>query len=75
MAHKGTCVIYIPGNHDEMFRDYVGPGFGGIELAQEAIHEADDGRLLLVTHGDMFDSIVLYAKWFAFLGKRRTPCC
>jgi UDP-2,3-diacylglucosamine pyrophosphatase LpxH len=24
--------------------------------------------LLLVTHGDMFDSVVLYAKWLAFLG-------
>jgi UDP-2,3-diacylglucosamine pyrophosphatase LpxH len=68
MAHKGTRVVYVPGNHDEMFRDYVGLGFGGVELAHEAIHETADGRLLLVTHGDMFDSVVLYAKWLAFLG-------
>ena len=34
----------------------------------EAVHETADGRHLLVTHGDMFDSVVLYAKWLAFLG-------
>lgn len=68
MARKGTRVVYVPGNHDEMFRDYTGLDFGGIELAHEAIHETADGRLLLVTHGDMFDSVVLYARWLAFLG-------
>lgn len=68
MARKGTRVVYVPGNHDEMFRDYVGLDFGGIELEMEAIHETADGRYLLVTHGDMFDSVVLYAKWLAFLG-------
>lgn len=68
MARKGTRVVYVPGNHDEMFRDYTGLDFGGVELAHEAIHETADGRLLLVTHGDMFDSVVLYARWLAFLG-------
>jgi UDP-2,3-diacylglucosamine pyrophosphatase LpxH len=29
-----------------------------------------DGRRLLVTHGDAFDGIVLYAKWLAFLGDK-----
>ena len=68
MAHRGTRVVYIPGNHDEMFRDYVGFSFGGIELHMEAIHETADGRKLLVTHGDAYDGVVLYAKWLAFLG-------
>lgn len=68
MARKGTRVVYVPGNHDEMFRDYTGLDFGGIELVYEAIHETADGRTLLVTHGDMFDSVVLYARWLAFLG-------
>ena len=27
-----------------------------------------DGKKLLVIHGDQFDSIVLYARWLAFLG-------
>ena len=32
------------------------------------IHTTADGRRLLVLHGDQFDSIVLYARWLAFLG-------
>jgi UDP-2,3-diacylglucosamine pyrophosphatase LpxH len=67
-AKHGTRVIYVPGNHDEAFRDYVGLNLGGIELLPEAIHETADGRKLLVMHGDEFDGVVLYARWLAFLG-------
>ncbi|MBB6124864.1 UDP-2,3-diacylglucosamine pyrophosphatase LpxH [Sphingobium subterraneum] len=70
MAHRGTRVIYIAGNHDEMFRDYAGMHFGGIDLVNDAIHVTADGRRLLVTHGDMFDGVVLYARWLAFLGDK-----
>lgn len=68
MAKHGTRVIYVPGNHDEHFRDYVGLEFGGIELLAEDIHVTADGRRLLVIHGDQFDNVVLYHKWLAFLG-------
>ena len=68
MAHKGTRVVYVVGNHDEMLHDYVGMGFGGIELTDEAVHTTADGRRLMVTHGDAFDGIVLYHRWLAFLG-------
>ena len=68
MAHRGTRVVFVAGNHDEMLRDYAGLTFGGIELALEAIHVTADGRKLLVTHGDSFDGVVLYARWLAFLG-------
>lgn len=68
LARDGTRVVFIPGNHDELARDYVGMTFGGVEVLAEAIHETADGRLLLVTHGDMFDGVVLYARWLAFLG-------
>lgn len=67
-AKHGTRVVYVPGNHDEMFRDYAGLNFGGIELLAEAIHETADGRRLLVLHGDEFDGVVRYARWLAFLG-------
>jgi UDP-2,3-diacylglucosamine pyrophosphatase LpxH len=68
MAKHGTRVIYIPGNHDEAFRDYVGLHFGGVEVLPEALHLTADGRTILVLHGDEFDGIVLYARWLAFLG-------
>jgi UDP-2,3-diacylglucosamine pyrophosphatase LpxH len=67
-AKHGTRVVYVPGNHDEVFRDYVGLNFGGVELLPEAVHETADGRRLLVLHGDEFDGVVLYARWLAFLG-------
>ena len=68
MAHRGTRVVFIAGNHDEVFRDYAGFTFGGVELALEAEHITADGRRLLVTHGDQFDGVVLYSRWLAFLG-------
>jgi UDP-2,3-diacylglucosamine pyrophosphatase LpxH len=68
MAKHGTRVIYVPGNHDEHFRDYVGLEFGGIELLDSDVHTTADGRRLLVIHGDQFDNVVLYHRWLAFLG-------
>ena len=68
IAKTGTRVVYIPGNHDDAFRDYVGLDFGGVELLPEDIHETADGRRLLVLHGDEFDNVVRYARWLAFLG-------
>jgi len=67
-ARKGTRVVFVPGNHDEMFRDYVEHHFGGIEVAADAIHVLADGRRLLVLHGDSFDAVVRYARWLAVLG-------
>ncbi len=67
-AHRGTRVVFIPGNHDEMFRQFAGLTFGGIEVRRNAIHETADGRSLLVTHGDEFDAVVMCHRWLAFLG-------
>ena len=67
-VRKGTRIVYIPGNHDEFLRDYVGSNFGGIEIAEEAIHEAEDGRRILILHGDKFDTVVRNIKWLAVLG-------
>lgn len=68
LARKGKQLIYIPGNHDELFRDYLGLVFGGIKLQGSALHVTADGKRLLVLHGDEFDAVVLYSKWLAQLG-------
>ena len=68
LAHRGTRVVLVAGNHDEMLRPYAGMTFGGVEVALETIHHTADGRRLLVTHGDAFDVVVLYHRWLAFLG-------
>jgi len=70
MAHRGTRVVLVTGNHDEMLRDYAGLTFGGVEVVTETVHRTANGRLLLVTHGDSFDGVVLYARWLAFLGDK-----
>lgn len=67
-VRKGGRIIYIPGNHDECFRDYTGSNFGGIEIVEEAIHECADGRRMLLLHGDKFDTVVRNVKWLALLG-------
>lgn len=67
-ARKGTRIIYVPGNHDEFLRDYVGSNFGGVEIVEEAIHETVDGRRILVLHGDKFDMVIRHAPWLALLG-------
>jgi UDP-2,3-diacylglucosamine pyrophosphatase LpxH len=68
MARKGVSVIYVPGNHDEVARDFCGVHFGGVVVARDAIHQTADGRRFLVTHGDDFDAVVQHAKWLALLG-------
>ena len=67
-ARKGARIVYVPGNHDEFLRDYCGTHFGGVEVAETAIHEARDGRRYLVIHGDHFDMVVKHARWLALLG-------
>ncbi len=70
MAHRGTRVVFVVGNHDEMLREYAGLTFGGVELVLDTVHRTADGRRLLVTDGDSFDGVVLYAKWLALLGDK-----
>ena len=67
-ARKGTQVVFIPGNHDEFARRYLGLNFGGVDVAEEWIHETADGRRLWITHGDLFDGVIQCARWLAHVG-------
>ena len=67
-VRKGSHLVYVPGNHDEFLRDYIGTTFGGIEIADSRIHESADGKRYLVIHGDQFDMVVRHARWLAHLG-------
>ena len=67
-ARKGARLVYLPGNHDEFLRDYLGTHFGGIEVRNTDIHLTADGKRLLVIHGDQFDVVVRHARWLAFFG-------
>jgi len=57
-ARAGTRVIYIPGNHDEWLREFVGSCFHGVEIEPNATHTTADGRRFFVSHGDEFDALL-----------------
>lgn len=67
-ARKGTKLVYIPGNHDENFRNFLNLRFGRVAVLEEAIHLCANGRRYLVLHGDKFDGVVRFAPWLARLG-------
>jgi UDP-2,3-diacylglucosamine pyrophosphatase LpxH len=67
-VRKGARMIYVPGNHDEFARDYIGMVFGGVEVADHAYHMTADKKRLLIVHGDQFDIVVQHARWLAWLG-------
>ncbi len=67
-ARQGTEIIYIPGNHDDMMRNYIGTHFGHIIVQDEVIHTTLIGERLLVMHGDVFDQVVQHGRWLAFIG-------
>ena len=69
-ARKGARIVYVPGNHDEVLRDFYGTHFGGIEVVKDTIHYAADGRRYLVIHGDLFDIVIRHARWLALLGNK-----
>lgn len=67
-ARHGTRVVFVPGNHDEALREYVGTSFGDVELLAEYVHTTADGRRFVLLHGDEFDQVTRYHRWVAVLG-------
>lgn len=69
-AKHDTRVVYVPGNHDEVMRQYCGMTVGNIEIHNEVVHETADGRRLLVLHGDQFDAAVISSPLLGLIGSR-----
>ncbi len=67
-ARHDVKVFLIPGNHDEVLRDYVGNAFGNISILREWVHTASDGRRYLLLHGDEYDQITTCHRWVSILG-------
>lgn len=66
-ARKGARVVYIPGNHDELVRDFFG-SYGKIDIQQSALHVTANGERVLIIHGHELDTVVQNVKWLAFAG-------
>lgn len=67
-ARRGEQVVLIPGNHDEVLREYIGASFGDIRIAEEHVYETVNGKRLLLLHGDAFDQVTRHHRWLAVLG-------
>jgi len=66
-AWAGVTIRYTPGNHDAFLREFL-RDFIWVEVADEFIHEAADGRRYVVIHGDQFDDVESKAAWLSKLG-------
>jgi UDP-2,3-diacylglucosamine pyrophosphatase LpxH len=64
----GTEIIYIPGNHDALMRPFIGQYLSGVKFRRRAIHVTAQGRRLLVTHGDEFDTAIRKHGWLEQFG-------
>ena len=67
-GRKGTEIVYIPGNHDEIMRNFTDQFFGNIILVDQYTYIDSKGNPILVIHGDQFDVVIRKAKWLAHLG-------
>lgn len=53
---RGTEIKYVPGNHDEVFRDWANTNWGNIKICDNIIfHRCANGEKFVLLHGDIFD--------------------
>lgn len=60
LVRAGTELIYVPGNHDRSVRRFCGLVLPRMQVRRRAIHLTADGRRLLVTHGDDYDTVTQF---------------
>ncbi len=64
---KGTKIIYLTGNHDEMLRKFAGFRLGSFQIENKVVLKLN-GKRAWIFHGDVFDVTMKYSKWLARLG-------
>ena len=67
MIEKGVKVVYITGNHDDVFRKFNNTKLGNFKIVNQL--ELDiNGQKAWIFHGDVFDHIIHHSPWLAKLG-------
>jgi UDP-2,3-diacylglucosamine pyrophosphatase LpxH len=64
---RGTDVVYLRGNHDDVLDRFLPLQFGGLRIVNRHIHETANGRYMVV-HGDLFDAVTQNSKLIAIAG-------
>lgn len=67
LEKRGTEVVYLRGNHDDVLSSFLPLDFEGLRIVEDYIHESPKGRYL-VLHGDVFDTITKNFVFLAHLG-------
>lgn len=67
-SRSGVNVYYVPGNHDQNFREFCGSQFGNVIIRERMVHTTGDGRRFLVIHGDELDFAVRYSRLNRIVG-------
>jgi UDP-2,3-diacylglucosamine pyrophosphatase LpxH len=67
LLSKGSKIVYLTGNHDEMLRKFAGFRIGSFQIDNKKVLTLD-GKKAWIFHGDVFDVTMQYSKWLARLG-------
>jgi UDP-2,3-diacylglucosamine pyrophosphatase LpxH len=50
-----------------VLREYIGCNFGAIAVKRSHVHSALDGKRYALVHGDEYDHVTAYYRWFSVL--------
>lgn len=64
---KGVPLVYIPGNHDEVFRKFKGVKVGSLSIDNKLVLDLN-GQKTWIFHGDVFDVVMQHSRWLSRLG-------
>lgn len=67
MIEKGVQVVYITGNHDDVFRKFNHTKLGNFSIVNQ-LELTIDNKKIWIFHGDVFDHIIHHSPWLAKFG-------
>ncbi|MBA4409387.1 MAG: UDP-2,3-diacylglucosamine diphosphatase [Bacteroidota bacterium] len=67
MIEKGIQVVYITGNHDDVFRKFNNTRLGNFSIVNQ-LELTVGNQKVWIFHGDVFDHIIHHSPWLAKFG-------
>jgi UDP-2,3-diacylglucosamine pyrophosphatase LpxH len=67
MIEKGVKVVYITGNHDDVFRKFNNTRLGNFSIVNQ-LELTLNSKKIWIFHGDVFDHIIHHSPWLAKSG-------
>ena len=67
MIEKGVHVVYITGNHDDVFRKFNNTRLGNFSIVNQ-LELTIKKQKIWIFHGDVFDNIIHHSPWLAKFG-------